>query len=169
MNRRSVTKKVGASYRVYCPFSMPLLANVVDITGQGRYRGPGYGAPALLQALIQRIAWRNCLKTPVSSKTRVPGGPEAGKMGPFRRVMAAIPTLETPPSDFLDSFRRSILRSCWYTYSGDLPRSNCCSPSFAMSQLILSSIHTWWVGGNSSGSSRLAAVTSRKSRSPSCW
>jgi hypothetical protein len=50
------------------------------------------------------FTFRNCLKTPVSSKTRVPGGPEAGKMRPFRRVMAAIPTLETPPSDFLDSF-----------------------------------------------------------------
>ncbi len=35
-------------------------------------------------------------------------------------------------------------------------------------QLTPSSIHTWWVGGNSSGSSRLAAVTSTKSGSPSC-
>jgi hypothetical protein len=29
-------------------------------------------------------------------------------MGPFRRVMAAIPTLETPPSDFLDSFSETV-------------------------------------------------------------
>ena len=48
-------------------------------------------------------------------------------------------------------------------------RSDRGSPSLAVSQLIASSIHTWWVGGNSSGSSRLAAVTSMKSSSSSCW
>src|SRR5215212_4018284 len=87
-----------------------LLKDAYLLPARPRFEPLG-SAPVLLFTLMQRSAWRNCLKTPVSSKTRVPGGPEASKMGPFRRVMAAIPTLETPPSDFLDSFGREILRS----------------------------------------------------------
>jgi hypothetical protein len=37
--------------------------------------------------------------------------PKRGKRGLFRCVMPAIPTLETPPSAFLDSFPRGILGS----------------------------------------------------------
>src|SRR5919107_2541062 len=73
------------------------------------------GLLCLQRRLIHRSAWRNCPKTPDSSKTRVSGGPEAGKRGPFNCAMAAIPTLETLPSDFLDRFGREILRSSHLT------------------------------------------------------
>jgi hypothetical protein len=54
---------------------------------------------------------RNCLKSLDGRKTKALEAYETGQGGSFRYGMLAISALETPLSDFLDSFGRVILRS----------------------------------------------------------
>src|SRR5215210_1386848 len=69
------------------------------------------GAPIRDLSRISKQFQRNCLKSLASLKTNASKPTRQSKEGSFRCDMTAISALETLLSDFLDSFRRGILRS----------------------------------------------------------
>jgi hypothetical protein len=52
------------------------------------------------------LSLRDCLKSLASPKTKAVEAYEGGKVGLFRRAMPVVSTLQTPLSDFLDSFSK---------------------------------------------------------------
>jgi hypothetical protein len=61
--------------------------------------------PELIRAFaLSCSSFRNCLKSLDGRKTKALEAYETGQRGSFRYGMLAISALETPLSDFLDSF-----------------------------------------------------------------
>jgi hypothetical protein len=71
----------------------------------------GPGICTILQANFRESAFRNCLKSLDGRKTKALGAYETEKKDSFRCGMPEISALDTPLSDFLDSFGRFILGS----------------------------------------------------------